>query len=226
MMIDVRSPFADQLDDYLDSHWGKDNQVAKVETKSREEETELILLYRRGRPPRMEISERGHRDCGTHRHHGEVGREHLALKVAELVPRQISAIYHAFSTQIDTIKENGRKVPSSSVFCIIDDWNKKGGVGKGDRSILLEHDDAADEGYPEGRSPGSREGEQVEELSGGDGGRGGVGARAEYVGREYDADGEERHRRQKACRPRHRRPPRARDRSRTRVCGGRLGRWA
>lgn len=70
-----------------------------------------------GSLPGMQVGKGRHADCTTHPDHGEVGREHLALQIPKLMPRQI-----------------------------------------------LEHNDAADEGDPEGSPPGSGEAEEVGEF--------------------------------------------------------------
>jgi len=73
-------------------------------------------------------------------------------------------------------------------------------------ACLLEHDDAADEGGPEGGAPGGGEGEDVGQLGGGDGACAGGGAE-ERLGDEENARGKEAHRRHEPRRPPHRSPP-------------------
>lgn len=80
---------------------------------------------------------------------------------------------------------------------------KKGGIFRG--GSLLEHDDAADEGCPEGGTPGGGEGEEVGQLGRGDGASAGAGGGAEDdLGDEEYARSEEAHRRQEPSRPPHR----------------------
>jgi hypothetical protein len=71
---------------------------------------------------------------------------------------------------------------------------------------LLEHDDAADKGGPEGGAPGSGKGEDVGQLGSGDGACAGGGTK-ESLGDEEDTRSKEAHRRQEPRRPPHHSPP-------------------
>lgn len=68
---------------------------------------------------------------------------------------------------------------------------------------LLEHDDPADEGDPEGGAPVGGEGEEMEDPCGGYGDGWRFRPRAEYIRRKDKAQCKERHPHQEARRPRH-----------------------
>lgn len=157
----------------------------------------------------MEVGEGGDGDGGAGGDEHEVGREQLPLQVPELVPRQIP--FQHKQTTIHPIESNSR-----IRFEVISDLKQSGFLELGEKIKnsprflgvvgLLEHDDAADEGGPEGGAPWGGEAEEVGHLGGRGGAAAGAGAGAgaeEDVGGEDDARREEADRRQEPRRPPH-----------------------
>jgi hypothetical protein len=204
---------------HLDGHGGEDQQVGEVAAESGEEEPQLVALNGRRRLPRVEVGERGDGDGGAGGDKREVGREHLALQVPELVPRQVPlkkrpnfrhrTARHQSNRAIDqSILDKVVHFPKIHGFWVWARTRKKRlgfERGEGGKS-LLEHDDAADEGGPEGGAPGGGEGDEMGQLGGRDGAGAGAGAE-EGLGSEEDARGEEADRRREPCCPPHRSPP-------------------
>lgn len=91
---------------YLNSHGCEDKQVGQIKSKRRYQKPKLVSLSSCCGLPWMKIT-KSCNGCGTtNPNHREIGREHLALKITKLVPRQIPKIYMRLKQSLSSLKHH------------------------------------------------------------------------------------------------------------------------
>lgn len=100
----LRGKHSRNMRNYLNGHGCEDKQVCQIKSKRRYQKPKLVPLRSCCRLPWMKIT-KSCNGCGTaNPYHWEVGREHLALKIPELVPWQIPKIDIGLKSSLPNMK--------------------------------------------------------------------------------------------------------------------------